>query len=163
MAQLTYTADPALGFSGMLSAGFISPKQIEGKLVETAAVQFGTSVEAGSDAVTQVVTLATLANWSGVAVAASNVEVATGASGEYKVETVAPIMTRGRVFVIAGAAVAAGDRVEPATGVAGKFSTVAVPTLGLQIVAVAKSVAAADGDLLEIELSTNPAAGQPLS
>ena len=65
--------------------------------------------------------------------------------------------------MIAGGAVAAGDRVEPATGVAGKFSTVAVPTIGLQIVAVAKSAAAADGDLLEIELSTNPAAGQPLA
>lgn len=163
MPQLTYTADPALGFAGMISQGFNSPKQVDSKLAETAAVQFGTSVEEGTDAATQVVTLATLANWSGVAIAASNVEVATGAAGSYAVAASVPVMTRGRVFVTAGAAVAVGARVEPATGVGGKFSTVAVPTLGLQMVAVALSAAAADGDLLEIELSTNPAAGQPLS
>lgn len=163
MSQLTYTANPAVGFSGMIAEGFTSPKQVDSKLAEVAAVQFGTSVEEGSDAASQVITLATLANWSGIAIAASNVEVATGASGSYAVGVSVPVMTRGRVFVIAGGVVAVGDRVEPATGVGGKFSTVAVPTLGLRIVAVAVTAAAADDDLLEIEISTNPAAGQPLA
>ncbi len=163
MAQLTYSANPAVGFSGMIAEGFTSPKQVDSKLVETDPIQFGTSVEAGTDARNQVITLATLANWSGLAIAASNVEVATGETGEYAVEVSVPIMTRGRVFVTAGGAVAVGDRVEPATGVGGKFTTVATPTVGLQIVAVARSVAVADEDLLEIEISTNPAAGQPLA
>jgi hypothetical protein len=163
IVQLTYAANPALGFAGMIGEGFTSPKQIDSKLAETTALAFGVAVERGTDQATQSVALATLTNWSGIVVAASNVEVATGATGSYGVEAPLPVMIRGRIFVTAGGAVVVGARVEPSLGAATKFSTVAVPTLGVQLVATALTAAAADGDLMLIELHENTAAGQPLA
>ena len=124
--QLSYEKAPLIGKVGM-KAGTFEPCKILSKLAEE-EIPVGYPVEAGTDAARQVVKLTDAAAFIGVSVAPQ---------GMVQDEN-----------VLAGAAVAAGVEVAPAVG--GKFSAGA----GAGAVrAFAVEAAAADGDLLLIELT----------
>jgi hypothetical protein len=144
VAQLTYDADPVLGFKGMKSQNFNQPIQMESRIAED-DILYGNGVEDGT-AVGQVLTLATAANFAGVAVFAHTQESSTG----YDAGKSLPVMTRGRVWVTAGAAVVKDAQVIPDTGASTKFVTGIGATNGIRAICI--TAAAADGDLLEIEL-----------
>lgn len=143
VAQLTYNADPGVGFFGMKSQNFVEPTQIESRIAET-AVLYGNGVEAGSNP-DQVVKVSTAANFAGVAIFAHTQESST----QYDAGKSLPIMTKGRVWVQAGGAVSIGAELVPSTGATTLFSTGTATSL---IKMVAITAAAGSGDLMEIEL-----------
>jgi len=142
VAQLTYDADPVLGFSGMLSQNFNQPKMVESRIAET-AVLYGAPVEAGT-LPDQVVPLATTTLFAGVAIFAHTQESST----QYDAGKSLPMMTSGRVWVIAGGAVAIGAQVTAQLD--GKFD--ATGTGASNVKCVALTAAAAEEDIIEIEL-----------
>ena len=142
VAQLTYDADPVLGFSGMLSQNFNQPKMVESRIAET-AILYGAPVEAGTNP-DQVVPLATTTDFAGVAIFAHTQESST----QYDAGKSLPMMTSGRVWVIAGGAVAIGAQVTAQLD--GKFD--ATGTGASNVKCVALTAAAAEDDIIEIEL-----------
>lgn len=145
VAQLTYDVDPVIGFAGMKSQNFSQPTQIESRIAEGAGILYGNAVEAGT-AAGQVKDLATVINFEGVVVYAATQESSTG----YDAGKSLPMMTRGRIWVTAGAVVAVGAQVIPSLDAATKWATGTQPANVVR--AVALTAAAADGDLMEIEL-----------
>ena len=153
MPVLTYGEDPAVGFAGMISENFTSPQMMESALAE-GELQVGDAVQLGT-ANQQFAPLAAAADFAGVVVYFAGIEkdpkALPGAVLKIADKQQCAVMHRGRVWVIAGGAVTKGAEVVPSTGASTKF------TAGNgegQVRAVAISEAAADGDLLEIELQS---------
>lgn len=148
--QTTYDQTPAVAYPGMLAQEF-SNRQIDSYLVEGTTIVGGQAVELGTDKEKQVIQLATAANFYGVALSVYENKEKTNSTIEFADKEMAAIMSEGRVWVQASAAVAVGVEVIPGTGAnSGKWA--AGTGTGLRR-AFARSVAAADGDLLLIELS----------
>ncbi len=145
--QLEYTKAPAIGKMGM-KAGSFEPCKVLSKLSEAAGLGVGVPVEAGSDVERQVVALTAAADFMGVSLCPQGMEQAADGSVAYAQDEQVPVMEMGRVYVMAGAAVAAGVEVVPAT--TGKFAA-GEGTSAVRAFAV--EAAAADGDLLLIELT----------
>ena len=144
--QLSYDKAPLIGKVGM-KAGTFEPCKILSKLAEE-EIPVGYPVEAGTDAARQVVKLTDAAAFMGVSVAPQGMVQDANGDISFKEKEQVPVMQMGRIYVTAGAAVAAGLEVAPAVG--GKFSAGA----GTGAVrAFAVEAAAADGDLLLIELT----------
>lgn len=143
VAQLTYDIDPGLGFFGMKSQNFNEPNQVESRIAET-AVLYGNGVQIGTNP-DQVESVTTAADFVGVAIFAHTQESST----QYDAGKSLPIMTKGRVWVQAGGAVAVGAELVVSTGAVTLFSTGTSTSL---IKMVALTAAAAGGDLMEIEL-----------
>ena len=152
VAQLTYEKDPAVGFKGMISQNFTSPRQIDSGLAE-GAILVGNGVEPGT-AAGQYITLADAANFAGVAVYFAGIEKEVGATElELDDGKQLAVMSRGRVFAVAGGVIAKGAQIVPVAGADTKFIQL-VGAITCKVRAVALTAAAADGDLIEIELST---------
>ena len=142
VAQLTYNADPGVGFAGMKSQNFNEPQQIESRIAET-AVLYGLGVEAGT-APDQVVPLATTTAFTGVAVFAHTQESST----QYDAGKSLPIMTKGRIWLTAGGVVAVGAQCVMQTS--GKVLATATGASDVKLVAL--TAAAGDLDLIEVEV-----------
>ena len=143
--QLTYSKDMAEALLG-LKGGTFQPEVIVSLLAE-GAVGIGQPVELGTDPEKQCVALTDADAFAGVALLALGMEQDASGAVSYKDEAMVPVMQMGRVYVTAGAAVAAGVEVVPAVG--GKFSG---GTSDGPLKAFSVGSAAADGDLLLIEL-----------
>lgn len=141
-AQLTYNADPGVGFAGMKSQNFNEPQQIESRIAET-AVLYGIGVEAGT-AVDEVVPLATTNLFVGISIFAHTQESST----QYDAGKSLPIMTKGRVWLTAGGVVAVGAQLVMGTN--GKVTATATGASAVKLVAL--TAAAADLDLIEVEV-----------
>lgn len=144
--QLSYDKAPLIGKVGM-KAGTFEPCKILSKLAEE-VIAVGFPVEAGSDAARQVVKLTAAAKFMGVSVAPQGMVQDANGDIAFAAKEQVPVMQMGRIYVLAGGAVAAGAEVAPATS--GKFS--AGEGTGA-VRAFAVEAAAADGDLLLIELT----------
>ena len=149
--QLTYEDNPAAGFKGMLAGNFESPRMMDSALAE-GAIKVGNAVEAGA-AVGTMKTLAAAANFAGVAVYFAGIEKPHNMGDADELEIAdkkqLAVMTRGRVWAVASAAIAKGAEVVPSTDASTKFAAGAGTS---KVRAVALTAAAADGDLIEIEL-----------
>ncbi len=144
VAQLTYDVDPAIGFKGMLSQNFNQPKQLESRISEGGTILYGNAVEAGT-LPEQVITLASAANFAGVAIFAHTQESNTG----YDAGKSLPMMTKGRVWVLSGGVVAVGDEVVPNTAADTRFVT---GTATSDLKAIALTAVSAGDTLMEVEL-----------
>ena len=143
--QLSYDkhmAEAVLGQKG----GTFQPEVIVSLLAE-ADVGIGAPVELGTDPEKQCTPLTDADAWAGVALLTLGMEQDAAGVVKYAAERMVPVMQVGRVYVTAGAAVAAGIEVVPATS--GKFSG---GTSDGPLKAFSVGSAAADGDLLLIEL-----------
>ena len=137
-----YMVEAMLGQKG----GTFQPEIILSLLAES-AVGIGMPVELGTDAEKQCKVLADVDAFAGVALLTLGMEQDAAGVVKYDAERMVPVMQKGRVYVTAGAAVAAGIEVVPAVG--GKFSG---GTSDASVKAFSVGSAAADGDLLLIEL-----------
>ena len=143
--QLSYDKHMVEAMLGQ-KGGTFQPELILSLLAE-ADVGIGMPVEAGTDAEKQCKPLADADKWAGVALLTLGMEQDAAGAVKYAAERMVPVMQMGRVYVTAGAAVAAGVEVVPA--VSGKF---AAGTSDGPLKAFSVGSAAADGDLLLIEL-----------
>jgi hypothetical protein len=150
--QTTYPDTPAVAYAGLIAEAF-SEKQIDTffAVSPVADLVAGQATERGAvDG--QIKQLASLVNWDGVAVASyADQEVPTGGSITYAAKSAVPVMYRGRIWVLASAAVSYGAEVIP--GVAADSGKFAAGAGTGNTKAYARSAAAADGDLLLIELT----------
>jgi len=149
-AQLSYAAKPAAGSPGLLYSQGAGVLQVSSFSAEN-ALAFGDAVMAGTDGAKQVKKLALDATkFSGVAVYASE-----GLQGDgdksYAAEDMAAVVQMGKVWVTAGGAVAVNEEVTPSVAAAQKFSK-GTASDGAFLRAIARTAAAADGDLMLIEL-----------
>ena len=150
--QTSYGITPAVAYPGMLAEEF-SQRQVDSFLAEN-AIAAGRAVERGTDPAAQVLQLSSAATAVyGVALAAiQDQEVAEGSVITYAPESSIPVMERGRVWVVAGGAVAVGAEVTPGVdALAGQWSSGA--NLLAENRAFARSVAGSQGELLLIELT----------
>ena len=149
--QTTYGVTPAVAYLGMLAEQF-SQRQIDSFLTEDVIIA-GRAVERGTDPATQVLQLSSAATAVyGVSVASyENIETPEGALITYAAKSSIAVMERGRIWVHAGAAVAVGAEVTPGLDVLSSQWSTGANLLGLNR-AFARSAAAAQGDLLLIEL-----------
>jgi len=147
-AQLTYAQSPAIGFQGMIAENFVV-KQIDSGLVETAALGLGWALSDGT-ADNQFVKAAADAAPVGVSVHVSGMEQAADGSVTFAVKEALPVMKKGRILVVANAAVAKGADLafDPATN---KWGAVVGGTTTLAL-GVAHTSAAADGDVIVMEI-----------
>lgn len=148
--QLTYRDEPEVASVGLVSEPF-SLNQVDSYLADE-AIPFGFPVEVSSaPGVGRVGGVSKLASGEciGVAVASLPQEQAAGtADAEYRAEAALPVLTYGRCWVKASAAIALGAEVVPAD--TGKFS--GATATGVNVRMVAKTAADADGDLFMVEI-----------
>jgi hypothetical protein len=151
VVQTSYAATPAIAYGGMLAEQF-SNRQVDSFLAEDAIIG-GAAVERGTDPDSQVLNLTTATDIYGVAVTSyENKETPEGAVITYAAKEMVPVMETGRIWVYAGGVVAVGDEVTPGVAGASTKWTSGANLLGKNR-AFARSAAAADGDLLLIELT----------
>lgn len=145
--QTTYSGDMVKGFKGMLAEQF-SMRQVDSGLVETAALGLGVALKEGS-ADGQYVAAAADDAVLGISLYEPTRELASGGSYEYAVKEQMPVLKKGRVWMVAGAALAVGRAVgfNPSTG---KVQAVSGGTTTLAM-GVAVTSSGADGDLIVIE------------
>ena len=144
--QLTYSKEMAEALLGLKGGTFQNDSIIS--MLAEAAVGIGMPVERGTDKAKQCKALAAVDNFAGVALLTLGMEQDASGVVQYADEAMVPVMQQGRVYVTAGAAIVAGAEVIPATS--GKFST---GTSDAVVKAFAVEAAAADGDLVLIQLS----------
>jgi hypothetical protein len=152
VVQLTYDQTPAVAYAGMLAEEF-SERQVDSYLAVSPVADLvaGQAVERGADPEAQCKQLASLIGWFGVALASyQDQEVPGGGSITYVDGSSVPVMYRGRIWVLASAAVTLGAEVIP--GVAADSGKFAAGAGTGNTKAYARSAAGADGDLLLIEL-----------
>ena len=149
-AQTTYDQTPAVGFSGMLSEQF-SQRQVDSYLAVPGPIASGDAVEyvASTENVRHATVLGTAANIIGVALFSLHQENPEG-TFMYKDKSEFPVIARGRVYAVAGGAVAVGDELTPSTGTGTKWTSGA--NAGATTKAYARTAAGADGDIFIIEL-----------
>ena len=149
-AQTTYNQTPAIGFQGMIAENFYGAKQIDSGLVETAALGLGVALGFGT-ADNQYVAAAADEAVKGVSIYVSGSEQAADGTVEFAVNSQLPVMKKGRFYAVANAAVAKGASVafDPATK---KWGAVVGGTTTLAG-GVAQTSAAADGDLIVVEVN----------
>ena len=143
--QTAYPDTPVVGFNGMLAQQF-SLRQVDSGLVETAAIALGRAVSPGTLDGQYIATVPDAAV-SGVAIYQGASEFAVL---EYAVGEAFPVLSKGRYWAIANAALAVNAVVayDPATG---KVGAVVGATTTL---AFGKAItsSAADADLIIIEV-----------
>ena len=147
--QTTYAQTPAVAYPGMIAQEF-SNRQIDSFKVEGTTIVGGQAVELGTDPEGQAKQLATAANVYGVAVSSYENKEKTNSTIEFADNEMVAVMQQGRIWVQASALTAANVEVVPGTGSSsGKWA--AGTGTGLRR-AISKTAAAADGDLMLIEL-----------
>ena len=148
-AQISYGQTPVVAFQGMIAQEF-SLRQIDSGLVETAALGLGIAVKPGT-ADGQYVAAAADDAVIGVSVYALQDVESQSDPFEYAVNVQFPFMNKGRYWATANAALAreAAVAFDPATGKVGAVSG-GVTTL---VFGIAKTIAAADGDLVLVEVN----------
>lgn len=146
--QTTYDQTPAIGFNGMLAEQF-SQRQIDTGIVESGPFALGLAVKRGTTDQQYEACVAD-DDVEGIALFSHGAEKQTDGTFEYEDEHSFPVLTEGRYYAIANAALAVGAAVayDPATGKVGAVSGGVTTTA----FGVAKTTAAADGDLLIIQI-----------
>ena len=152
-AQLSYSAKPPAGSPGLLYSQGSGVLEVSSFSAEN-AIAFGDAVMAGTDGAKQVKKLAGDATkFSGVAVYASEALEGDG-DKSYVAEDMAAVVQIGKVWVKAGGAVTVNAEVTPSIVGGQKFSAGTAAT-GAFVRAIARTAAAADGDIMLIELFTD--------
>lgn len=147
--QTTYDQTPAIGFNGMLAEQF-SLSQVDSGLVESGPFTLGLAVKRGSTDNQYVACVADDAV-EGAVIFSYHQENQPDGTFVYKDEAAVPVLTKGRYYAVANAAIAVGAAIayDPATekvgAVVGATTTLAFAT--------AKTSAGADGDLLIVEVN----------
>ena len=149
-AQTSYSETPAHGFVGMIAEPY-GLKQVDSGLVETAAgIGLGKALKAGT-AAGQFDLCAADDAVLGLSVFDGSKETPADGTFLYAQKDQLPVLTKGRCWATANAAVAIDAAVafDPATGKVGAVSG------GVTTLAFGKAVtaSAADGDLIVVEVS----------
>jgi hypothetical protein len=146
--QTTYDQTPAIGFNGMLAEQF-SLRQVDSGLAEGGALGLAVAVKRGTTD-NQYVAAAADEAVEGVVIY-SHHEENPGGDFEYPEKSAVPVLSKGRYYGVANAAIAVGAALayDPATGKVGAV----VGTTTTLAFATAKTSAGADGDLLIVEVN----------
>jgi hypothetical protein len=147
--QTTYEDTPAIGFPGLLAEPF-SLNQVDSGLVEApAGIVAGTAVAPGTAEGQYIPAVADGAVYGVTAFAHTPQENQDG-NFTYEDKTQFPVLSKGRIWMTANAAIAKGTVLgyDPATGKVGPV----VGTVTTLAFATAQTAAAADGDLIMIEV-----------
>jgi len=151
MAQLTYDKAPAVAQAGMLAEQF-SLRQVDSFLAE-GDILFGQPVVYGTSEEQCKPAALVTDKFLGLALLEKNVEQDAAGVAKYADEDMASVMRYGRVWAIAGEAVAAGEPVFAGLGGdLGKFYNDSATNTRLECKGKFVTSAAADGDLVLIEL-----------
>ena len=147
--QTSYEQTPVIGFNGMLAQQF-SLRQVDSGLVENGPIMLGAGVKRGTTD-NQYVASAPNELVEGIAIYSHHQEN-PGGDFEYMDKAAIPVLTRGRYYAVANGAIAIADIVayDPATG---KVGARGPGTTTLEF-GLAVTTAAADGDLVIVEIQT---------
>lgn len=153
--QTTYEETPAIGIHGQVANAELSNRI--SRTVETAAIPFGAPVQRG--AADHGAAIFSTGDFLGIAILNPAVpgNVATASTpDQYPVGFTAAILTKGQMYVTAGATVVPGDDVYYTTAT-GKYVTASGAGIVGPLTGVFFDTGGGDGDLVELSISNRVA------